>query len=152
MTQKVNFTVREALENEAALLSETDGSIFHDAWSEKSFLGSIQSSSETVPVIVSVETGEIMGYAAVSFIFDEANINRIAVCEKFRGNGFGRVLLEWIEKRLEPEVTVFNLEVRESNKYAIEMYEKFGYTVLGSRKKFYRNPEEDALLMTKRKV
>ena len=39
-----------------------------------------------------------------------------------------------------------------SNKYAIEMYEKFGYTVLGKRKNFYRNPEEDALLMTKRKV
>ena len=32
------------------------------------------------------------------------------------------------------------------------MYKNFGYTVLGRRKKFYRNPEEDALLMTKRKV
>ena len=44
------------------------------------------------------------------------------------------------------------LRKMKKHKEAIEMYEKFGYTVLGRRKNFYRCPVEDALLMTKRKV
>ena len=72
--------------------------------------------------------------------------------QEFRGRGLGTYLLGCIEELLSPEVNIFNLEVRESNVHAIEMYEKFGYTVLGRRKNFYRCPVEDALLMTKRKV
>lgn len=149
---KDDFIIRLAAAEEATVLHEADSQIFSDPWSEKSYLGSIESNMETVPVIVIKETGEIAAYAAVSYVLDEANINRIAVMPDYRGNGLGTVLLEWIENNLPEDVTVYNLEVRESNKYAIEMYEKFGYTVLGRRKRFYRNPEEDALLMTKRKV
>ncbi len=152
MMQRVDFEIREASENEALLLHEYDSQIFSDSWSEKSFSDSILSDSETVPAAVNRATGEIMAYAAVSYIFEEANINRIAVRPEFRGNRLGTALLGWLEENLPEEVTVFNLEVRESNVHAIEMYEKFGYTVLGRRKRFYRNPEEDALLMTKRKV
>ncbi|MDO5150138.1 MAG: ribosomal protein S18-alanine N-acetyltransferase [Oscillospiraceae bacterium] len=152
MMQRDDLIVRNAYESEAALLHEYDSRIFSDSWSEKSYLGSICSSTELVPAAVDRETGEIAAFAAVSYVFDEANINRIAVRPEFRGKKTGTFLLEWIEENLPDEVTVINLEVRESNKYAIEMYENFGYTVLGRRKRFYRNPEEDALLMTKRKV
>ena len=107
---------------------------------------------EIVPVVTLNDTDEIVAYAAVSFVLDECNINRIAVVPEYRGRGLGTYLLECIEEFLSPDVTVFNLEVRESNKHAIEMYEKFGYAVLGRRKNFYRCPVEDALLMTKRKV
>lgn len=152
MKQKADIIIREAEISEAGLLHEYDEQIFHDSWSEKAFSGSIEAERETVPVVILKNTGEISAYAAVSWIFDEANINRIAVRQEFRGMSLGTQLLEYLEKTLPEEVTIFNLEVRESNKYAIEMYEKFGYTVLGRRKKFYSNPEEDALLMTKRKV
>lgn len=152
MMQRDDLIIRAAYENEAALLHEYDSQIFGDSWSEKAYLRSICSTTEIVPVAADTETGEIAAFAAVSYVLDEANINRIAVRPEFRGRGTGTLLLEWIGENLPEEVTVINLEVRESNKYAIEMYEKFGYTVLGRRKRFYRNPEEDALLMTKRKV
>lgn len=152
MMQRDDLTFRYAHKEEATILHEYDSRIFGDSWSEKSYLGSIFSSTELVPVAVDTETGEIAAFAAVSYVLDEANINRIAVIPEFRGRGIGTSLLEWIEENIPDEVTEINLEVRESNKYAIEMYKNFGYTVLGRRKKFYRNPEEDALLMTKRKV
>lgn len=147
-----DIVIREACAEDAAFLHEADSSIFSDPWSERSYLSSINNNMESVPLAVTADTGEIAAYAAVSYIFEEANINRIAVKPEYRGKKIGTFLLEWIENNLPDEVTVFNLEVRESNKYAIEMYEEFGYTVLGRRKRFYRNPEEDALLMTKRKV
>lgn len=152
MKQKADVIFREALTSEAAVLHQYDSQIFHDSWGEKSFLSSLESLMEKIPVAVLKQTDEIIAYAAVSWVFETANINRIAVRPEYRGMGLGTDLLKYIEEILPHDVTVFDLEVRESNKYAIEMYEKFGYTVLGKRKNFYRNPEEDALLMTKRKV
>ena len=152
MMQRDDVTVRMAVLKDVIKLAELDRSIFSDFWSEKAFISSVDSNMEIVPVVFAGGTEEIAAYAAVSFVLDECNINRIAVAPEFRGRGLGTYLLECIEEFLSPEVTVFNLEVRESNKHAIEMYEKFGYTVLGRRKNFYRCPVEDALLMTKRKV
>ena len=49
-------------------------------------------------------------------------------------------------------INIYNLEVRESNIYAQNMYTQNGYETVGKRKRFYRGPDEDAILMTKRKV
>ncbi|WP_044975081.1 ribosomal protein S18-alanine N-acetyltransferase [Ruminococcus sp. HUN007] len=152
MMQRDDVTVRMAVLKDVIRLAELDRSIFSDYWSEKAFISSVDSKMEIVTVAVLRDTEEIAAYAAVSYVLDECNINRIAVAPEFRGRGLGTYLLGCIEELLSPDVTIFNLEVRESNKYAIEMYEKFGYTVLGRRKNFYRCPTEDALLMTKRKV
>lgn len=152
MMQRDDVTVRMAVLKDVIRLAKLDQSIFSDFWSEKAFISSVDSKMEIVPVVTLNDTDEIVAYAAVSFVLDECNINRIAVVQEFRGRGLGTYLLGCIEELLPPEVNIFNLEVRESNVHAIEMYEKFGYTVLGRRKKFYRCPVEDALLMTKRKV
>ncbi len=152
MMQRDDVTVRMAVLKDVIRLAELDQSIFSDFWSEKAFISSVDSKMEIVPVVTLNDTDEIVAYAAVSFVLDECNINRIAVVQEFRSRGLGTYLLGCIEELLPPEVNIFNLEVRESNVHAIEMYEKFGYTVLGRRKKFYRCPVEDALLMTKRKV
>ena len=152
MMQRDDVTVRMAVLKDVIRLAKLDQSIFSDFWSEKAFISSVDSKMEIVPVVTLNDTDEIVAYAAVSFVLDECNINRIAVVQEFRGRGLGTYLLRCIEELLPPEVNIFNLEVRESNVHAIEMYEKFGYTVLGRRKNFYRCPVEDALLMTKRKV
>ncbi|MBP0961427.1 MAG: ribosomal protein S18-alanine N-acetyltransferase [Oscillospiraceae bacterium] len=152
MMQRDDVTVRMAVLKDVIRLAKLDQSIFSDFWSEKAFISSVDSKMEIVPVVTLNDTDEIVAYAAVSFVLDECNINRIAVVQEFRGRGLGTYLLGCIEELLPPEVDIFNLEVRESNVHAIEMYEKFGYTVLGRRKNFYRCPVEDALLMTKRKV
>ena len=152
MMQRDDVTVRMAVLKDVIRLAKLDQSIFSDFWSEKAFISSVDIKMEIVPVVTLNDTDEIVAYAAVSFVLDECNINRIAVAQEFRGRGLGTYLLGCIEELLPPEVNIFNLEVRESNVHAIEMYEKFGYTVLGRRKNFYRCPVEDALLMTKRKV
>ena len=41
-----------------------------------------------------------------------------------------------------------SLEVRKSNIPAIKLYEKFGFEKVGTRKDFYRKPQEDALIYT----
>ncbi len=150
MTQKVKIKI--AVPEDGLLMAQADAQIFSDSWNQKSFADSINNEREIVLSAFCGESDEFAGYAAVSYIFDEANINRIAVIKKYRGNKLGTAMLDEIEKHLPDEVMVINLEVRQSNSYAINMYKLSGYHIMGIRKKFYRVPDEDALLMTKRKV
>ena len=51
---------------------------------------------------------------------------------------------------MEKSLSFVSLEVRVSNSEAVSLYEKLGFVTEGRRKDFYRNPREDALIMTKR--
>ncbi|MFQ9855805.1 MAG: ribosomal protein S18-alanine N-acetyltransferase [Ruminococcus callidus] len=91
--------------------------------------------------------GEFCGYVAVSLAGDAVNLDDIAVAPAFRRQGIGRQLLDWAHRQF-PE-NEFWLEVRESNAAAIALYESAGYRQVGFRKRYYRDPEEGAVLMTR---
>ena len=56
---------------------------------------------------------------------------------------------EMERQALQKNVTIFFLEVRESNSAARNLYEKAGYRGIGVRKRFYERPVEDAVVMSK---
>ena len=91
--------------------------------------------------------GEFCGYVAVSLARDAVNLDDIAVVPAFRRQGIGRQLLDWAHRQF-PE-NEFWLEVRESNAAAIALYESAGYRQVGFRKRYYHDPEEGAVLMTR---
>ena len=53
------------------------------------------------------------------------------------------------KRRSQQGVTTIHLEVRTGNGTAIRLYERMGFTKDGIRKKYYTDPVEDALLMTR---
>ncbi|MBN1562321.1 MAG: ribosomal protein S18-alanine N-acetyltransferase [Anaerolineae bacterium] len=90
----------------------------------------------------------IVGYGGCWLIAGEAHISTIATHPDFRGRGLGELLLAGMLQRsinLGGEYSV--LEVRESNVTAQKLYEKYGYHVVGRRRGYYRDDNEDALLM-----
>lgn len=92
--------------------------------------------------------GIIVGYGGCWLIAGEAHISTIAVHTEYRGQGFGELLLAAMLQRtinLDAEYSV--LEVRESNLTAQALYEKYEYVVIGRRRGYYRDNNEDALLM-----
>ena len=91
--------------------------------------------------------GEFCGYVAVSLAGDAVNLDDIAVAPAFRRQGIGRQLLDWAHRQF-PE-NEFWLEVRESNAATIALYESAGYRQVGFRKRYYHDPEEGAVLMTR---
>ena len=77
-------------------------------------------------------------------------IHRMAVAEKYRRNGVAEALMKEMEERgRQKDVTIFFLEVRESNDAARRLYEKMGYEQIGVRKNFYEKPAENAIIMSK---
>lgn len=81
---------------------------------------------------------------------NEVEICNIAVDANVRGKGIGRTLLtEFLRRCSEFSPFSIHLEVRASNLNAVRFYEKHGFVRNGTRKSFYRDPDEDAMLMSR---
>jgi [ribosomal protein S18]-alanine N-acetyltransferase len=90
----------------------------------------------------------LVAYCAVWVIFDELHINNLAVHPDWRRRGVASALLQWVLDAAEREGAVRStLEVRRSNDAARLLYERFGFTVAGTRPGYYRTPVEDALIL-----
>jgi [ribosomal protein S18]-alanine N-acetyltransferase len=91
----------------------------------------------------------LVGFAILRVTAGEAEIYNIAVDPDYRNRGIGKMLLrEAINKAVQTEkIERIWLEVRESNRDAIRFYQGNGFFVVGRRKNFYAQPNEDALLM-----
>ena len=93
-------------------------------------------------------TGETVGYAGTWHIIDEGHITTIAVKNEFLRNHIGEALIHRIiEDCYKNGVKYLTLEVRVSNTPAIKLYEKYGFQSLGTRKGYYQDNNEDALIM-----
>lgn len=91
---------------------------------------------------------KMLGYAGFWHIIDEAHITTIAVKNEYRRNKLGEMMLcHIIDECYKKEIKYLTLEVRVSNVPAIKMYEKYGFKSLGTRKNYYQNNNEDALIM-----
>ncbi len=85
--------------------------------------------------------GQIVGYAIVWTIYDEANIMTFAIKKEFWGRGLGKYLLSKIIQDIKPAVSRILLDVRVSNIRAINLYKRAGFKVLNVRYKYYSDGE-----------
>ena len=93
---------------------------------------------------------KIAGFLILSTVLDEAEILEVAVPENLRRCGIGSELMSeifgWCSKN---GISKIFLEVRESNFPARAYYKKYGFVENGLRKNYYRDPVENAVLMSK---
>jgi [ribosomal protein S18]-alanine N-acetyltransferase len=98
--------------------------------------------------LVLEEDGVVLGFLVARPLADEWEVENIAVNGPARRRGLGTRLLGEFMKLVENRggKHVF-LEVRESNRAARALYEKWAFVETGKRKSYYHNPEEDALVL-----
>lgn len=119
---------------------------FDDFWSYNIFKSELE--NENSKYIIAILNNEIIGFAGIWQVIDEAHITNIVVRKDFRKLGIGSLLLEKlisICKNLE-SINSVTLEVNEDNIPAQKLYEKFNFKVLGKRKNYYNN--KAAIIMT----
>jgi ribosomal-protein-alanine N-acetyltransferase len=75
------------------------------------------------------------------------HIMNVAVDPECRRQGLATALLTRLLERVDDEDARYTLEVRRSNAAAIELYERFGFLVAGTRRRYYQDNGEDALVM-----
>jgi ribosomal-protein-alanine N-acetyltransferase len=96
-----------------------------------------------------VKPHPLLGYAGFWLLVDEAHICTIAVHPHWRRQGLGELLLlSLIDRGQDLGASRATLEVRVSNRVALELYDKYGFDIVSRRKRYYSDNNEDAYIMT----
>lgn len=143
----MNITIEKMGELHIEQLAVIEKECFSTPWSENALREELENSYARF--LVAVCDGEVSGYIGAHNILGEVYITNVAVSQKHRRKGMGEKLINSLISLCESENAEFiTLEVRESNKPAINLYKKMKFKDVGKRKNFYENPREDAILMT----
>ncbi|MCI1274301.1 MAG: ribosomal protein S18-alanine N-acetyltransferase [Clostridiaceae bacterium] len=116
-------------------------------WSKDSFMTEI--ANELAKYFAAFdENGKLLGYAGCWQIIEEAHITNVAVSPECQRHHVGEALLNAIiQDCYENGIKYLTLEVRVHNTPAIGLYQKYGFKSLGTRKGYYQDNNEDALIM-----
>ena len=116
-------------------------------WSKESFYNELQNNIATYYVAKNNDN-KVVGFLGAWTILDESHITTIAVSPEFKRQHIGEsLLLSFIEESYSKFVKYITLEVRVSNEPAINLYKKYSFKSLGTRKGYYQDNNEDALIM-----
>jgi ribosomal-protein-alanine N-acetyltransferase len=121
---------------------------FSDPWSENSIASELD--NKLAFWLVATEGETVAGYIGSQTVMEETDMMNVAVHPDFRRQGIAEALVNGLVEHLKAMGSrCLTLEVRASNAPAIALYEKLGFTEIGRRKNYYRNPREDALILRK---
>ncbi len=140
----MNWEIKSATTDDVAALVKIEQACFSVPWSAQSLRESLQ--NEASRFYLALADGEPAGYIGVQIFSGEGYVTNVAVLPAYRRQGIARAL---VKRTMKNEMEFLTLEVRESNAPAIQLYTSLGFETVGKRPRFYREPEEDALLMTK---
>lgn len=141
--------IRQMTMEDVPEVAELEKMIFTDPWSENVYRQTL--GIKDTCYLITVIDDTIVAVAGVRNIVGDGEITNVMVHPDYRRKGFARAMLEeLLIKGKEIGVIDFTLEVRASNKSAINLYEELGFKTEGVRPGFYQHPDEDALIMWKR--
>ena len=140
--------VRRMTMEDGAAVAEMEHQLFPDAWSEKSILETLEQTNTIC--LIAEKAGRTAGYLLAYTAADEAEIARIAVVKELQRQGAARALLAELESVCGSEgIKKILLDVRSGNSAARALYAGTGFKEDGIRQRFYENPVEDAILMSR---
>jgi len=126
---------------------EIEHRCFASPWRREHFCFEIHDNRFAVNRVIRLGD-RVLAYACVWMIGDELKINNIAVSPDRRRLGLGRWLLRrLLEEARRAGCTVARLEVRPSNRSAVELYRVHGFREIERRTGYYEQEGEDALVM-----
>ncbi len=144
----MNLLVRPMTLEDVPAVHALDMLSFSLPWSERSFRREVAENPAARNWVGEID-GQVVAMLVLWLIVDEAHIATIAVRPDFRRRGIGeRILLQALLAVHEEGARRAFLEVRAGNIGAQTMYKKYGFIVDGLRRGYYKDNNEDAILMS----
>lgn len=123
---------------------------FTNPWTREMYVAELKSPGVSFFLLAKDSDGAIVGFCSFWRVLDELHINNLAVLPERRREGIATALLERVmNEAIDLRTRRMMLEVRRSNKPALTLYERFGFSVAGIRRRYYTNPIEDALVLSR---
>ena len=142
-----NVTIRDMKESDLEEVLQIEKKSFADPWSRRLFKETL-SFPHSINFVLQEANGALLGYINFYLIGEEAHMLNLAIHPDWRKKGLAAQLLnhaiDFLKRR---KAAHFFLEVREGNLDAIRLYGKFGFQMIGRRKRYYVETNEDALVM-----
>jgi ribosomal-protein-alanine N-acetyltransferase len=128
-------------------ICEIELEAFATPWTAEAFHNELTNNHFAKYMVMEL-AGEVVGYGGMWLIVDEAHITNIAVSAPYRGRKWGERLLIELQKTASFMGAVrMTLEVRISNLIAQRLYGKLGFYPVGTRRGYYSDNNEDAIIM-----
>ena len=127
---------------------EVEAESFTSPWTRDMYTWELQDPARCHIYVVRTPEHAVAGFCAFWLVLDEIHINNVALRPGLRGRGLGTALMRHVfgeARRLGARRAT--LEVRVSNSGARRLYERLGFSVAGTRRNYYSNPVEDALIL-----
>lgn len=119
---------------------------FSDPWSENSIASELD--NDLSFWLVAVNGDLVTGYIGSQTVMGETDMMNVAVHPDYRRKGIAeQLVLCLVEELKRMQSHSLTLEVRASNIPAQNLYKKLGFSQVGRRARYYRNPKEDALIL-----
>lgn len=143
----MKLTIRKMTLEDVPAVVDLDQKSFSLPWPERSFRFELTDNPASRCWVAEFDR-KVVGMIVVWLVVDEAHVATIATHPDFRRQGIAKRLLSHALRKLSDQGAHSSfLEVRESNTAAQEMYRKFGYEETGRRRRYYKDNDEDAILM-----
>jgi [ribosomal protein S18]-alanine N-acetyltransferase len=132
---------------------ELDQICLGSLWTAEAYLREIESDKSTLIILCLWQSEfnkqpQIIGIACLWSIVEEAHITLLAIHPAHRQQGLGQLLLLTLLKdAIARQLERATLEVNEHNLVAINLYQKYGFQIAGTRKNYYQPTGDDALVL-----
>jgi len=120
---------------------------FASSWPQNAFASEIRD-NRLAHYFVGRMDGRIVAYGGIWVILEDSHVTTIAVHPDYRGKKLGEeLLIHLLHEAIATGASWITLEVRESNEVAQKLYRKYGFTVVSTRRGYYSDNNENALVM-----
>lgn len=144
--EKLKVKLVPLAEKHLEAVMEIERDLFNQPWQVEDFRRLI-AKPEALSLTALAEN-KVIGYSCCWIAIETAELGNIAVAREYQGRSVARTLLEaTIKGCRKRKVTVLILEVRSSNRRAIELYKRYRFAEIGIWRGYYSHPVEDALIM-----
>ena len=144
-----SYYIRQMRFTDLNRISAMEKEIFSSPWSRRTFEGELSNNTWSISLVVE-HKGEVIGYSVSWIVADELHIANIAVAPKHRRLGVSKELLYNLMSVIaKKHIRIVHLEVRQTNYAAIALYQKLGFEIVGIRRGYYQDTDEDAMLMSR---
>jgi ribosomal-protein-alanine N-acetyltransferase len=121
---------------------------FTNPWTREMYMAELENPGGSYCFLARTSDGQVVGFCSFWRVVDELHINNLAVLPEHRRAGVATALLERVfSEGARLGAVRATLEVRRSNDPARILYERFGFTVAGTRRAYYTKPVEDAIVL-----